>query len=94
MITFVVTDRFKDVVETRHGDTRAMKFYASEAYPVDFPDADVLIMLHKRGLRFKEVPVRMKKSDKKKTMHSGTVPLYYIFKMFLSIFVTLLRKEQ
>ena len=27
-------------------------------------------------------------------MHAGWMPLYYIFKMLLSIFVTLLRKKQ
>lgn len=73
---------------------KAMKFYASDAYPVDFPDADVLIMLYKKGMSFKEIPVRMNHSSKKKAMHSGLVPLYYLFKMCLSIFVTLLRKEE
>ncbi|NJD54795.1 MAG: glycosyltransferase family 2 protein [Nitrospirae bacterium] len=72
---------------------RAMQFYASDAYPVDFPDADVLIMLHRSGMRFKEVPVRMHQSPKKISMHSGIVPLYYLFKMVLSIFVTLLREK-
>lgn len=72
---------------------KAMEFYASEAYPVDFPDADVLVMLHKKGIRFDEVPVRMNHSTKEKTMHSGFVPLYYIFKMLLSILVTLMRKH-
>jgi hypothetical protein len=72
---------------------KAMEFYASEAYPVDFPDADVLVMLHKKGIRFQEVPVRMNHSTKGKTMHSGFIPLYYLFKMMLSIFVTLLRKD-
>jgi hypothetical protein len=72
---------------------KAMLFYASESYPIDFPDTDVLIMLHKRGLRFKEIPVRMNQSTKGKTMHSGFIPVYYLFKMMLSIFVTLLRKD-
>ena len=72
---------------------RAMQFYASDAYPVDFPDADVLIMLHRNGMRFKEVPVKMHQSPKKKSMHSGLVPTYYLFKMILSIFVTLLREK-
>lgn len=72
---------------------KAMEFYASEAYPVDFPDADVLVMLHKKGIRFEETPVRMHHNTKEKTMHSGFVPLYYIFKMILSIVVTLLRKH-
>ncbi len=73
---------------------KAMEFYASEAYPVDFPDADVLIMLHRQGLRFVEVPVKMNPNTKKKTMHSGLVPVYYLFKMMLSIVVTLLRKNE
>jgi glycosyltransferase involved in cell wall biosynthesis len=72
---------------------KAMILYASESYPVDFPDADVLVMLHKKGIMFKEVPVRMNQSAKQKTMPSGFVPLYYLFKMILSIFVTLLRKD-
>lgn len=73
---------------------KAMELYASEAYPVDFPDADVLIMLHRQGLRFAEVPVKMNPNTKKKTMHSGLVPVYYLFKMLLSIVVTLLRKSE
>jgi len=72
---------------------RAMQFYASDAYPVDFPDADVLVMLHRRGMQFREIPVKMYPSTKKKAMHSGTVPTYYLFKMILSIVVTLLRKK-
>ncbi|GAB4486945.1 MAG: glycosyltransferase family 2 protein [Thermodesulfovibrionales bacterium] len=73
---------------------RAMRFYASDAFPVDFPDADVLVMLHRRGMTFREVAVKMNPSPKKKTMHSGLVPVYYLFKMVLSIFVTLLRKDE
>lgn len=72
---------------------KVIEFYASRAYPVDYPDADVIIMLHRKGLRFKEVPVVMHNAAKP-SMHGGILnPLYYIFKMALSIFVTLLRKE-
>ena len=72
---------------------KVMEFYASRAYPVDYPDADVIIMLHRKGFRFKEVPVVMHNAAKP-SMHGGIIkPLYYIFKMLLSIFMTLLRKE-
>ncbi|MBI4685920.1 MAG: glycosyltransferase family 2 protein [Nitrospirae bacterium] len=72
---------------------KIMEFYASDAYPVDYPDADVIIMLHRRGYRFKEVQVTMHNAAKR-SMHGGIIkPMYYIFKMLLSIFVTLLRKE-
>lgn len=72
----------------------ALEFYATDAYPSDFPDADVLIMLHRRGLKFREVPVKMNPNTKKKTMHSGFIPAYYLFKMILSIVVTLLRNHK
>lgn len=71
---------------------RVIKFYSTDIYPVDYPDADVIIMLHQAGFRIKEIPVDMNPSLTGKSMHSGLKPIYYIFKMMLSIFVTLLRE--
>lgn len=74
---------------------KVMEFFASDLYPVDYPDADVIIMLKRRGIKFMEVPVKMKMAVGKVSMHSGVVkPLYYIFKMLLSILVTLLRSKK
>ena len=72
----------------------AMRFYASPYYPVDYPDADVIIMLHRAGLRIREVAVTMHARKEGTSMHSGLKPVYYVFKMFLSMFVTLLRKDK
>ena len=72
---------------------KVVNFFAGDRYPVDFPDADVLIMLHRAGFRIAERAVQMNPSNSKKSMHSGFKPVYYIFKMLLSIFVTLLRKD-
>jgi len=70
---------------------KAMELFASDVYPADYPDADVIIMLYRRGIRFTEVPVTMNRSIGNISMHSGLKPFYYTFKMLLSIFVTLLR---
>jgi glycosyltransferase involved in cell wall biosynthesis len=72
---------------------KALEWVSGDHFPVDYPDADVIIMLHRAGFRIKEVPVRMFQNQDKKTMHSGLKPLYYVFKMFLSIGVTLMRKQ-
>lgn len=72
---------------------KVMEFYTSDAYPVDYPDADVIIMLHRRGIKFREIPVTMKRAVGKVSMHSGLKPFYYTFKMLLSILVTLLRNK-
>jgi len=74
-------------------DKDVLGFFVNDIYPCDYPDADVIIMLHLAGFRIQEIPVVMLANNENKTMHSGIRPLYYVFKMFLSIFVTLLRKR-
>jgi len=71
---------------------KVLEWVSSDRFPWDYPDADVIIMLHRAGFRIQEVPVQMYENPDKKSMHSGWKPLYYVFKMFLSIFVTLMRK--
>lgn len=73
---------------------KVIRYFTTEVFPCDYPDADVLLTLHRAGFRIMEVPVRMHASVSGKSMHSGLMPLYYIFKMLLSIFVTLLRKKE
>ena len=74
---------------------RAFCYCADDVYPSDFADADVLIMLHYAGLRLREVAVKMYPSANKRSRYMDmysflTVP-YYIFKMSLAVFVSLLR---
>jgi len=71
---------------------KVIEWVSSDKFPYDYPDADVIIMLHRAGFRIKEVPVRMFQSEEKKSMHSGLKPIYYVFKMILSIGVTMMRK--
>ena len=71
----------------------AIAFVASDYYPPDYPDADFLIMLNRCGFNVREIPVKMHPSRVDKSMHDGPQSIYYVFKMFLSIFVTLLRKK-
>jgi len=66
------------------------RLFTSDAFPVDYPDADILILLHRTGYRVREVPVQMRPSPGE-SMHSGQSTPYYVYKMLLSILVTLLR---
>jgi glycosyltransferase involved in cell wall biosynthesis len=68
-----------------------VKFLAEDNYPVDFPDADVLILLHRSGFRIKEIPVIMHERQHGVSMHSHLKAVYYVFKMSLSILATLTR---
>jgi glycosyltransferase involved in cell wall biosynthesis len=74
-------------------NSNVVVFFCSDVFPVDYPDADMLIMLHRVGFRMSEVPVCMYENSEGKSMHSGLKPLYYMFKMLLSIGVTLMREH-
>ncbi len=70
----------------------AMRFFARDNYPVDYPDADTLLVLHYAGFKTQEVPVTMRERISGVSMHSGWKPFYYIGKMWLAIFMVLLRQ--
>jgi len=72
---------------------KAIQFAASDNYPPDYPDADFIILMNRSGFKVKEIPVTMHASPEKESMHHGHKTIYYVFKMFLSIFVTLLRRR-
>lgn len=66
---------------------KAFEFCCSDFYPSDFPDIDVLLLLHRHGFRIHEVPVEMAPSPPgRKTMHAGLRAIYYPYKMLLSTF--------
>jgi glycosyltransferase involved in cell wall biosynthesis len=74
---------------------RVVCFYSTEVYPVDFPDADMIIVLDRSGFRVKEVPVIMYHNFTGQSMHSGIIrPLYYGMKMIMSITMTMFRNDR
>jgi glycosyltransferase involved in cell wall biosynthesis len=58
-------------------------FYCNDFFPIDYPDADVLLLLYRYGFRIVEVPVRMAPSPRR-SMHAGHA-VYYVYKMLLSL---------
>ncbi|MBM4289510.1 MAG: glycosyltransferase family 2 protein [Deltaproteobacteria bacterium] len=67
---------------------RVFQIFADRHFPHDYPDADVLVMLHYYGIKIREMPVRMY-SCSGVSMHRGLWrPLFYMAKMCLSLLVT------
>lgn len=71
----------------------ALRFFAYDNYPVDYPDADTLLVLHYAGFRVVEVPVTMRERLSGVSMHSGWKPFYYVLKMWLAISMVVLREQ-
>lgn len=95
LVSLLVGQRITDSTSGFQAFNRdVIAFFATEVFPCDYPDADVLLCLHRAGFTIREVPVRMRASTSGKSMHGGLKPLYYVFKMLLSIVVTLLRSRR
>jgi glycosyltransferase involved in cell wall biosynthesis len=72
-----------------------VSFFCTNVYPVDYPDANVIIMLDRAGFRVKEVPVIMYIDTSGHSMHGGLLrPIFYGMKMMMSIAMTLLRDDR
>lgn len=70
-----------------------LKFFAYDNYPVDYPDADTLLILYYAGFHTIEVPVIIHQRLSGVSMHSGWKPIYYVGKMWLAISMVLLREK-
>jgi glycosyltransferase involved in cell wall biosynthesis len=86
--------RFSDVTSGfRAFSGDVVRFVATEWYPTDYADADVLITLRRAGFRLRDVPVRMYERAGGRSMHAGLRPVYYVFKMLLSVALAPVRRE-
>jgi glycosyltransferase involved in cell wall biosynthesis len=90
---FFTGERVTDVTSGFQAlNDRAARFLA-ENYPTDYPDADTVILMKRAGLTTREVPVEMRDRFSGTPMVSWVKSFYYVFKMCLSILVTLLREK-
>lgn len=71
-----------------------IELYIDDAFPTDYPDVDVLLIAHRRGLRVGERPVRMTASVRASTLHSGWTSFYYVYKMMLSVWAASARSAR
>ncbi|MBF0444602.1 MAG: glycosyltransferase family 2 protein [Magnetococcales bacterium] len=69
-----------------------LKFYVSDLFPDDFPDANILLLCRRMGFKIVEVPVVMHESNGV-SMHRGFWrPIFYVTLIFFSILVGMFTK--
>jgi glycosyltransferase involved in cell wall biosynthesis len=96
LIRMITGDRITDPTSGYQCLSRKVfEFFTEDHFPCDYPDANVIIMLHRAGFKIKEIPVEMMPNPQEHSMHRGILTIsYYLFKVFLSIFVTLIRRSK
>jgi len=68
--------------------------FTKDSFPCDYPDANIIIMLFRKGFVIRELPVNMVQNPEGRSMHQGIfTKFYYFFKVFFSIFIVLIREK-
>ena len=71
---------------------RTFCYYAGfDHFDPDYPDANMILQMIMLGYNVKEIPAKMHKRTKGKSMHSGLKPLIYVIRMCYSIFAVWIR---
>ncbi|MBU4263810.1 MAG: glycosyltransferase family 2 protein [Proteobacteria bacterium] len=93
LVQLFTHNKIKDITSGLQAYNRkVLARYTSDEMPYYYPDADVLIVLIKGGIRVAEVSSPMNGNIHGKSMHNGVWPqVYYVTTMVLSIIVILLR---
>jgi glycosyltransferase involved in cell wall biosynthesis len=68
--------------------------YLARQYPLDYPNAEVLVDLARGGGRIVEVPVHMGEREGGTSMFDWWSSLYYVVKMTLSVGMVLVRRRR
>lgn len=90
-VSAIVGKRITDTTSGfRAANQRVIRFYA-ERYPQDYPEVEAVVMLHRAGLKFMEVPVRMQPRVGGDSSISSLKAVYYMIKVPLAIFIGLFR---
>lgn len=68
-----------------------VELYATDCFPGDYPDADMLVLLRRNGFRLREVAAAMRSDGGSPSMHGGLKTVYYVYKMTLSMLMNTVR---
>ena len=71
---------------------KVIELFARE-YPADFPDSISLVLLHREGLRIKEIPVTMHRRGEGRSSTGVLKSLFYPYRSLMGIMATLLRRK-
>lgn len=92
LMTYLVTHKsFLDITSGFQALNGRAAEFLSRNYPVDFPDAEVIIMMLLSGFKVAEAPANFRRRSAGQSMFSVSKKLYYPFKCLLAVLIVILR---
>lgn len=73
---------------------RVLELHASDAFPSEYPDVDVLVLAHRHGLAVRECAVEMRQGARPSTLHGGLRTLWYLYRLSLSLWAVSSRRTR
>jgi glycosyltransferase involved in cell wall biosynthesis len=92
VVSAILSERITDTTSGFRAAGREVIEFFSDNYPDDYPEAESLVLLHKKGFDIMEVPVEMAERAGGRSSITPLRSLYYMVKVLLAIFVDLLKK--
>lgn len=93
-VDYLVGGGITDTTSGFRAMNRAALAVVARNYPEDYPEPEVLVMLHKQGLKVAEVPVHMRPRQGGTTSIRPASAVYYMVKVGLATFIGLFRRYQ
>lgn len=84
----------KDTTSGFRAVNRKVIEYFADKYPLDYPEVDVIVRLHKKGFKIKEIPVYMKAREYGRSSITPLRAVYYMVKVSFALFINYLRSEK
>ena len=92
VISMIVSQKITDPTSGfRASNRKAIQLFASN-YPQDYPEPEVVILLHQCHLKMEEVPVGMSERYSGESSITKIRSIYYMVKVLLAIFVDCFKK--
>jgi len=93
VISWIVGQKITDPTSGfRAASHRTIRLFAFD-YPQDYPEPEVLVLLHQCGLKVAEVPIGMSKRYAGESSITKLRSIYYMVKVLLAIFVDCFKKH-
>ncbi|NWF93014.1 MAG: glycosyltransferase family 2 protein [Syntrophaceae bacterium] len=94
VISWIVGQKITDPTSGfRAANRKAIQLFSFD-YPQDYPEPEVLVLLHQYGLKMAEVPIGMSKRYAGESSITRVRSIYYMIKVLLAILVDCFKKPR
>lgn len=92
LVSLIISEKFTDTTSGFRAVNREIIEFYKGHYPDDYPEVEVLVLLHRKGYKMMEVPVEMSERSAGTSSITPIQSVYYMVKVLLAIFIDLIKK--